>query len=124
MNRIIKCRGKRKNSSEWIFGFYNEFPTPNSDEKIPFILHDTTMTEVLPETVGQFTGLLDKNEKEIYEGDLIHRYMRVYWRVVFKDNKWIAESIKNSGLYLSGQQFVESEIIGNIHDQKPLEDKA
>jgi hypothetical protein len=69
----------------------------------------------------QFTGLLDKNGKEVYEGDIIHRHLGVFWKVVFKNSKWIAEPPKpESGLYLDASQFIEAEVIGNILETPEL----
>lgn len=130
MNREIKFRGKCQISGDLVFGDLihgvgaksnNVYILPNRIN-LAVIKHCDPLdgVKVDPETVGQYTELKDKNGVEIYEGDLLHRHLGVYWQVVFEDSCWIAKTLKPSGLYLSGSQFIEAEVVGNIHSNPEL----
>ena len=89
-------------------------------------------TEVLCDTIGQFTGMLDKNGKEIYEGDIVEVYdfTSVYaskYKGVVKmvHCSWVVEHVFYNSLShprLSFDDFAQqkTEIIGNIHDNPDL----
>jgi hypothetical protein len=65
--RTIKFRGKRIDNGEWAYGSYIE----NSIDSPCIIDYDADQFEVKKESVGQFTGLEDSKDIEIYEGDEI-----------------------------------------------------
>ena len=134
--REILFRGKRLDSGKWVDGllvFKNEirvFTTHKWYDDGEEGEYDTTEDlRVIPETVGQYTGLKDRNGTKIFEGDIVEftdKYTRKKGRaeIVFEAFKW-----KYSGCYYGGNPIVwlciddgsiEFEIIGNIHDNPEL----
>ena len=116
--REIKFRGKRKGEpNEWLFGDLNQidghvfiFP-----RKIGSFTNSYDYYEVIPETVGEFTGLEDKWGKEIFEGDIID-----YGCNRFKPVEFIGSTFcicKNTAMPTLITLFP---IVGNIHDNPEL----
>lgn len=120
--RAIKFRGKRMNNNKWVYGYFGK---DYSERCIisNYLNASNEAWEVIPETIGQFTGLLDKNGKEIYEGDILQNTPRevqykVYWS---KDmHAWFVERINYGSkepLCCLDDKF---EVIGSIYDNPEL----
>nr|DAZ40915.1 MAG TPA: YopX protein [Caudoviricetes sp.] len=78
--REILFRGKRKTDNEWLYGF--PYITRKNAVKINWYCSEfgsMRTDEVDPETVGQFTGLTDKNDVKIFEGDIIEGHRSSQW---------------------------------------------
>lgn len=121
--REILFRGKRTDNGEWIEGTY--FPPANTLISYKLELIDGVVTFmdfcVIPETVGQFTGLTDKNGKKIFEGDIIT--MQKYGKgkhkslVYFKNGKFAVDGSNYAFKDICPRNM---EIIGNIYDNPEL----
>ena len=131
--REILFRGKRVDNGEWIQGDIVQFPVHGV---VRIVEQEPSYkdAEVDSDTVGQYTGLTDKNGKKIFEGDIIHlEYSQVFFgreyfgeytaEVSYKEGCFITDGINNGGEIetpLSGFNNDEVEIIGNIHDNPEL----
>lgn len=81
--RPIKFRGQNPYTKEWKYGYY--FVRTQLGIGYPQIWQeDGTPVPIDPETVGQYTGYLDKHNKKIYEGDIIyHCYFKAYYQIIW-----------------------------------------
>ena len=127
--RTIKFRGKNLDG-EWVYGFYveEERQTLNGFEKKHFIVNDG-YDYVRPETICQFTGLYDKDGKEICEGDILCRKDGgALLTVEFRHGAFGYEYCGEFHSWAGNHNFtfnpfdtdVDFAIIGNIHDNPEL----
>ena len=129
MNREILFRGKRVDNGEWVEGYYcgkvnKTFFSP-AEDSAQIIDKDLYWHEVIPETVGQYTGLTDKNGKKIFEGDILSYIDNdddvQYISVVFEECAFLIEDsgITDSDL-LTGYVCLGLTVVANIHDNPEL----
>lgn len=133
MNKEILFRGKRVDNDEWAFGDlivsknkYYIHPQGNSFQVDGVLSRLIVLHEVKSETVGQYTGLTDKNGKKIFEGDIvkvttgIEGYKSTYHSTIQE----VKYNAKMCGIAVflpfDNSDIVEVEVIGNIYDNKEL----
>ena len=128
--RTIKFRGFNKKNGVWLYGFYLQNRGAHFVAPDEFANGKTWEDyEVEPESVGQFTGLTDKNGTPIYEGDIVqwgdseHKIKQV---VEFRNGAfgYVYDTIGSFVPYAANTNFdfaelgtdKRFEVIGNIHD--------
>ena len=131
--REILFRGKREDNREWVEGSlsleYGE-ATQDGNRKVDYRILGMRCDcdYVIPETVGQYTGLTDKKGKKIFEGDIVKDHESgLYSEVVFATAQdgfdgmsgFMVDDI-NDGLQNYNGFWHLVEIIGNIHDNPEL----
>lgn len=145
--REILFRGKRKDNAEWIEGYLvklgrESFSDPERygicNKAVPLggsgVFYNLKIDEIIPETVGEFTGMTDKNGTEIFEGDIIQT--KPNYKLLIKYGEYIPNDFcqfkykdrKSFGLFatdgkddfqMSNHSYL-FEVIGNIHDNPEL----
>lgn len=124
--RVIKFRAQDIASNKWLFG---DIRHHNNDVCI-FEQGGNRGEQVKPETIGQYTGLVDRNGREIYEGDFILHEDSTWGGVVqwhhngyfFINDSYgkkyqMCDNYRSLGEMLDGRAFI---VVGNIYDNKEL----
>lgn len=128
MTREILFRGKRLNNGEWVYGSY--WYSHRSNTYQHFVFDDGNVwVGVEPDTVGQFTGLTDKNGVKIFDGDVIEYTDGCNdWLGAVKyasdDAQFVARFIGGDVESFDNLYIGDCEVIGNIYDNPELFDEG
>lgn len=133
MMREILFRGKDSITKRWVYGALVQQQDDLLKEKAFIISYsnyqfgdfsEAVMHEVDPETVGQYTGFVDKNSKKIFEGDILSIYnSKAFLFAVEWNNQYVLKCTTN-GVSDNILNVIESpedvEVVGNIYDNPEL----
>lgn len=125
--REILFRGKRKDNGEWIKGLLlKQLDLDGSDELcIQSWERDgegvsSRVVSVIPDTVGQYTGLTDKNGKMIFEGDIVE-YPEGIAEITWEETEALFGIKQDNDVCDFNSYWGQNlEVIGNVHDNPEL----
>ena len=131
MTREILFKAKRKDNGEWVEGGY--FSEPYTDKKYiirwnSFGLGFNEFIEVVPDPLCQYTGLTDKNDKKIWENDILKAHLdadypedTTYTRILWNETGFCSNENHSRDIETFGKWDAEHfEVCGNIFDNPEL----
>ncbi len=140
----ILFRGKRIDNGDWVYGYLVELGKESfsdierygiCNKAIPIfgrnVFYNLKIDEVIPETVGQYTGLTDKNDTKIFDGDILEfsdRLVTVFWHKNI--GCWDCDFLKFTNKENGREDMspchwrYRAKVIGNIHDNPELLDRV
>ena len=120
---VEKFRGKRIDNGEWVYGYLigNDVIVGDIIEFNTEYFNTEFWYKVDPETVGQYTGLIDKNGTKIFEGDILDGHSDGHGVVEWTDfdggYNYVFDDGNAVGVY---EVLRDAKVIGNIHDNPGL----
>ena len=128
--REIEFRGKSIKTGEWVYG---SLTLKTSSPRIAFYnkVGYWIEVEVVPESIGQYTGLKDKNSKKVYDGSIIEGHTfderfneKQIGEIAYNEDRhgfvFIPIRMKSKNLYYPLFAVITCEVIGNIYDNPEL----
>ena len=129
-------KGKRTDNGEWAYGCYVEAEKLDKSGTEYFIIEknaDGSSHMIIPETLGQWTGLNDKNGTQIFEGDIVKTkfFGKQIGNVVVTDYDKFAVTYETGTFHLENKtrcfplSYIKEpcsgfEVVGNIYDNPEL----
>lgn len=126
--REILYRAKCADDGKWVYGWYSKYAftqwplkdciIPEDDAQEGYLHHE----QVDPATVGQFTGLTDRNGVKIFEGDVLQTYNDTTFLVEWDDEngRFLGFIIERERRIIYIDREPKAHVIGNIHDTPEL----
>ncbi len=121
MSREIKFRGKKIDNNEWVYGGY--FSSSEEEGLVHYIFCSINGAEpVISETIGQFTGVKNVSQEEIWEGDILEFPFEMGIAYVINDGfRFAVKSPGSEAVDYEGKEVLEyTSTIGNIYDNPDL----
>ncbi|MCI9682762.1 MAG: hypothetical protein HFI26_15455 [Lachnospiraceae bacterium] len=115
--REILFRGKRQDYGVWVEGYYMHNFWNDGGDTIHF--PDGGCCEIISETLGQYTGLIDKNGRKIFEGDILKSELGKIGKISFNESHMafmILKKTENKYYHVEECSGNHMEVIGNIYD--------
>lgn len=121
MNDRFKFRAKRIDNNKFVYGYLCFIYIDNEKHCKIYSPDDAMSYDCYTETLGQCTGLKDRNTKLIYDNDIVYDKIDECYKLVYWDNRAYCWALRwNNVCREPLQNGSDLEVIGNIHENKEL----